>query len=409
MSLASAASRMWTEGVAVFTNTGYSLFNIEAHLVCITVLIILFNRQQNSSDQTEARITWSRLLFVQILYCMSGIFRVLVDIDIIPRNNFSQYIVTALMFGLFGCLCWLVFVYTVLYQNSDMLKSFRNKFLSLLPFCFNVVILISSPFTGAFIDISEPVMKNGALFPLMFSINLGYPVAAVTLSVIRRSRMNRHERDTISIISVFPAFFMICGSLQALNWRIPFMCYAIMISDIFVYINYADSLVSVDPLTKIPNRNGLMRSLADRMNRENLENLYLFAVDVDDLGNINSNYGRTEGDRALTVIAEALQKFRKEEHECYISRYYGDEFIITADIENDDELDLFTEHIRNYISNAVTHNELQYHLRVSIGHAKYEQYSRTETISGLIDEAVRMLNENKEQRKFQTLWRSGKV
>lgn len=404
----STASRLWEESSAVFTNSGYALFNIEAHFVCIIVLVILFFKQQNSSDQTESQLVWSRLLLAQILYCFTGIIRVLVDIDIIPKSAMSQYMITAVNIGLFSWLCLLTFVYIELYQKSGLLGRLRNRILMLLPFAFIIINFILSPYTGFFLDISGQTMQNGILFPVMVAINIAYPLAAVVLAFIRRSNMGRYERDNVSIMIVYPAFFMICGPLQTLNWKIPFLCYAIMISDIFVYINYADSLVSVDPLTKIPNRNGLVQELSGKLARNETERLYLFAVDIDDLGSINSSYGRQEGDRVLTLIAGALKKFRDEEHECYISRYYSDEFIIMSEIGNDEELELFIEHIRNYISNAVMSAGVRYSIRVSIGYSKYEQYSRTETMAGLIEEANRMMEENKEQKKFQALWRTGR-
>ena len=404
MSFNSALLQAWNDSAASFASAGYAFFNVEAHVVCTVVLVILFLHQYNSSDQTEPQVIWSRLLFIQILYCLSGVFRVLVDINIIPKSNLSQYIVTAANFGLFGCLCWLTFVYIEIYQKSGLLTSLQHKIYSAIPFIFNVINLVSSPFTGSFIDISGASMKNGIFFPLMVTINLSYPTIAVILAMLRRSRMTRYERDTISIMAIYPAFFMVCGPLQALNWRIPFLCYAIMISDIFVYINYSDSLVSVDPLTKIANRNGFIRTLSDKLASGDTESLYLFAVDVDDLGSINSSYGRPEGDKALILIANALKKLRDEEHPCQIARYHGDEFALMADITDKEELELFVEHIRNYISNAVIANNLPYLIRVSIGYSHYEQYSRTETISGLIDEADRMLEEQKEQHKLQNIW-----
>lgn len=411
MSPALTASRLLEEGSAVFANSGYALFNIEAHLVCIIVLVILFFKQQNSSDQTEAQLVWSRLLFAQILYCLTGIFRVLVDVNVIPKSPMSQYVITALNIGIFGWLCLLTFAYIELYHKSDLINTMHKRIISSLPFIFITINLILSPWTGLFFEVSDSSMRNGILFPLVVAINLAYPTAAVALALVRRNKMGRYERDSASIMAIYPAFFMICGPLQAFNWRIPFLCYAIMISDIFVYINYADSLVSIDPLTKIPNRNGLIQDLSAKLSGmagSETEGLYLFVVDIDDLRNINSSYGRQEGDRALVLVAEALKKFQSEEHECYISRYYSDEFIITSKIGNDEELDLFVEHIRNYISNAVMSLGVPYVLRVSVGYSKYEQYSRTETIAGLIEEADRVMEENKEQKKFQALWRGGK-
>ncbi len=56
------------------------------------------------------------------------------------------------------------------------------------------------------------------------------------------------------------------------------------------------------------------------------------------------------------------------------------------------------------MNNAGISERLPYHLRVSIGWAKYEAFSRTETISGLIGEADRALIDWKEQQKFQSVW-----
>ena len=393
-----SSSSLWAvldDTAAVFSNAGYAFFKIEAHIVCAIVVVILLFRQQSSSDQTEARIVWSRLLVVQILYCVVGVVRVLVDIAVIPKNYATRYAAAAVIFG---AMCWLVFMYMELYQNSALMKSKRVRILTALPFVLNIVLLaVSGFFPGLFMDFALRTYTRGILYPFMMAVNFAYPVAAVILSVRRRSRMTRYERDTVPVMATYPAFFMICGPLQDLNWRIPFMCYIIVISDIFVSISYADSLVSVDPLTKIPNKNALMQKLSERFRKGDPETLHVFAVDVDSLGRINGTYGRTEGDKVLVLVAEALRKFSKEEHKCHIFRYYGDEFILSADVADEEERELFTEHIRNYVSNAAMSASLPFHLRVSIGWAKYESYSKTETISGLIDEAERSLYDSKEQ------------
>ena len=403
MSFDSALSRILHETSAAFGSTGYAFFTIEAHIVCVIILAILFNRQQNSSDQTESWLIWSRLLFFQILYCISKIVRVLVDIDVIYRSIVTQYISASVNFMLFGCISWLVFLYTESLQKSNLVNSSTKKFMTALPFLVNVIMLVSSPLTGLYLDISGEAISHGMLFPMMFIIDLSYPVASLCLIFHRRRKMTRYERDTLSNMVLYPAFFAIAGPLQLFNARVPFMCYAMIISDILVSISYTDSLVSVDPLTKISNKNGLTRRLSERLGQEHPEKIHVFAIDIDNLNAINSHYGRPEGDKALIITAGALKKLRDEEHPCCTSRYYGDEFMLFADIENDEELELFTEHIRNYIMNAATKSGVKYPIRVNIGTSRYEQYSRTETVSGLIGEAYKSLNENREQRRFN-IW-----
>ena len=405
MTFPEAVSRMFSEFTMIFTTSGYALLKIEAHVVCAIILMILLYRQQSSSDHSEARVIWGRLLFIQILFAFSGILRVLVDISIISSTPVSQFIASSLNFISFGAVCWFVFVYIEFYQKSALLKPVKNKIITALPFVFNVIMILLSPYTGWFIKIGNEGITDGPLMTFMYLLHIAYPALAVILAVIRRRKMTRYERDVAPLMAIYPAFFVICGPLQTLNWKVPFLCYVIVIADIFVYISYADSLVSIDPLTEIPNKNGLMHELSERLRQANPELLHLFAADVEDLSVINSDYDRSEGDKILVMIAEALKKFRDEEHECFIAHYYGDEFILTADIQDDEERELFIEHIRNYISNASISSKLKRYIHVNIGWAKYEQFSKTETISGLIDEAERLLNENKEQRRFQNMWK----
>ncbi len=395
-------SRLIQDTAAAFNSSGYAFFTIEAHIFCAVILIILFFRQQNFSDQKEARIIWSKILFAQFLYCLAKIFRVLVDVNIINNSPFLQYIAAFINFALFGFISWLVLMYSELYQDSKIFDSLRNKIISALPFAFNVIMLLLTPFTRLYLDISGSVMKEGSLLYLMLTLDLLYPVIALFLVYSRGRNSNKYE-----IAAIYPALFLIFAPAQLLNPRVPFLCFAMILADLLVYINYVDSLISIDPLTKISNRNGFIRDLTHKFMTEDRENLYLFAIDIEDLSAINSKFGRLEGDKALIITAQALKNFSEHEYSCYIARYYGDEFMISANLNNN-EIEIFTERIRNYISNEAAKNNLKFFLRVNVGFAKYENYSRTETISGLINESVRSLNESREQRRFNTAWPGNK-
>ena len=408
--LAVSLLRIWNEATTALVTTGYSLFHIEAQIVCAIVLAVIFTHQLNNSVQDEARIYWLRLLFAQFLYCLSGVFRVLVNIGIISTSQIFAYIILALNFASMHISAWLVFVYSELCQDSRLVDSLRNKILSAIPLIINLAILIVTPATDAAFQVMSGQLKIGSLFKFMMTVAPLYLFVAGALAIFRRSRMTRYERDTTNAAEFYPMILFLFMIIQSFNWKIPVFCYAIMIADIYVYIKYSDSLVSIDPLTKIANRNGLTFILSEYLRKLNTaekepeKDLYVFAVDIDGLNTINSSYVHISGDQILILVAEALKKFSEEAHECFISRYYRDEFILVADIQHKEELEMFAEHVRNYIGNAATAAKLPYHLRVNVGWAKYEKYSKLETVSGLIEEATRLLNENAEQRRFQTFW-----
>ena len=410
MTLASAIQKVCNEYIAVFSTTGYAFFGIQTHLVCILSLSVILNHQQNISDSNDARLCWIKLLRVQILYCVLSVLRILADVEIIPDYYSLYYIITGLTFLSLSLICWLVFIYSELSQNSDLIKSRRNKIISALPLAFNVVVVTSALFFGGSVNRATGKLRIGNIFPLLQLINFSYLFSSALIAAIRRNRMTHFEREMRQNVIFYPSVLMTFLIIQIIIWKIPIFCTSVLIMNIIVYMKYADSLVSIDPLTKIPNKNGMIRNLSQRLgtlnasDMESEKKLYVFAVDVDGLSSINSGYGRIEGDNALKLIAAALKKFQDEAHPCYVSRYYGDEFILIADIQDNDELELFVEHIRNYINNMATSKGLPYHIRVSIGWAKYEKFSKTETISGLLEEAAHSLNENQEQRRFQNLW-----
>ncbi len=405
--------RIWNETRAALLSTGYSFFYIEVNLVCAIILGIIFNNQLNASDQTEARVFWLRLLFVQFLYCLTSILRALVDIGLIPDSPVLSYLIVSANLICMHIAAWLVFVYSEVSQESWLTGSLRNKIISAIPIIIEVLIVIISPITDASV-----VLRGGQIFisflhPIMMLVAPGYFLAAVVIAVIRRTRMTRYERDmSHAAAAIYPAILFIMIMFQWLEWRIPLFCGAVIVADVYVHVKYSDSLVSIDPLTKIPNRNGMIHKLSEMVHKraesedKTMKDLYVFAIDVEGMSSINSAYGRLEGDKVLMMMAAALEKFSKEAHPCFVSRYYGDEFIIIAEIQDKDELELFTEHVRNYISNAAMASSLSYHLHATLGMAKYEKFSKLETVSGLIEEADRVLNEQQEQRKFQSFMNS---
>ena len=325
--LAVSLLRIWNEATTALVTTGYSLFHIEAQIVCAIVLAVIFTHQLNNSVQDEARIYWLRLLFAQFLYCLSGVFRVLVNIGIISTSQIFAYIILALNFASMHISAWLVFVYSELCQDSRLVDSLKNKILSAIPLIINLAILIVTPATDAAFQVMSGQLKIGSLFKFMMTIAPLYLFVAGALAIFRRSRMTRYERDTTNAAEFYPMILFLFMIIQSFNWKIPVFCYAIMIADIYVYIKYSDSLVSIDPLTKIANRNGLTFILSEYLRKLNTaekepeKDLYVFAVDIDGLNTINSSYVHISGDQILILVAEALKKFSEEAHECFISRY----------------------------------------------------------------------------------------
>jgi diguanylate cyclase (GGDEF)-like protein len=76
-----------------------------------------------------------------------------------------------------------------------------------------------------------------------------------------------------------------------------------------------------DPLTDLPNRNALIRDIA------NLERGTLILINIDDFKEINDFYGHETGDRLILALAKLLEQKRPDQ-ECRLYRMPSDEFAL---------------------------------------------------------------------------------
>ena len=81
-----------------------------------------------------------------------------------------------------------------------------------------------------------------------------------------------------------------------------------------------------------------MRTIGYLFNNENegkssKKDLYLFLLDIDQFKKINDELGHVVGDQIILKTAEILKQIAHL-HNCFISRYGGDEFIIVCERDN---------------------------------------------------------------------------
>jgi len=95
--------------------------------------------------------------------------------------------------------------------------------------------------------------------------------------------------------------------------------------------NQLRSLVSIDPLTQLSNRHGIMQFLdkkADQLARNN-RSFALFFIDLDGLKTANDQWGHETGDNILRDAANRLRDVVRKSD--FIGRLGGDEFLIIAE------------------------------------------------------------------------------
>ncbi len=156
-----------------------------------------------------------------------------------------------------------------------------------------------------------------------------------------------------------------------------------------VIINNANT----DFLTGLYNR----RYAYQFMEQEKDQSLTLFYLDLDNFKSVNDGYGHQEGDRALTVTTQVLQRLMPDS---MIARIGGDEFLI---IQTGDQTEQEIEHKRVWLQRQLdevyAEDETLKNLSVSIGTAHSEKGKIT--MDALIGEADHFMYREKNKKKTE--------
>lgn len=97
----------------------------------------------------------------------------------------------------------------------------------------------------------------------------------------------------------------------------------------------AKESVTVDSLTKTLTKEVLYKTLELEIELDQNELYYFLLIDVNDLGSYNEAFGYLAGDKVLIEIAKLLKLYFPE---AYISRHYGQHFIIVTKNTEEEEL-----------------------------------------------------------------------
>ena len=134
-----------------------------------------------------------------------------------------------------------------------------------------------------------------------------------------------------------------------------------------VAVDRLENLYNRDTLTGLYNRHGYemffekycLECKADK------KSLAVLLIDMDDLKNVNDNYGHAEGDYSICTIAEAMTVAAQKSEICL--RTGGDEFLVLARDYTVEDTKIFADKLRKHIDLRKERDGKEYKLDVSIG------------------------------------------
>jgi diguanylate cyclase (GGDEF)-like protein len=149
-----------------------------------------------------------------------------------------------------------------------------------------------------------------------------------------------------------------------------------------------------DELTSLYNRRGFLLLGSERMKLAHgmKKNLLLFFADLDNLKQINDQFGHQEGDHALLKTAEAFRNtFRNSD---ITGRFGGDEFTALVIEEYGQTADSISQRLQDNMAELAANNT-QYPLSLSVGMTRYAAEMRS-SLKKLLAQADQALYKQKQ-------------
>ena len=376
----------------------YVFYYVQAHIACILLLSIVFYKIVRGVNKQASQIYLGNLVVTLMLYYMAEIFWALVDGNIISSAPTMLYLSNIFTYILISVAAYYWYIISEALQRDKLIEKTVLRRLLATPVLVSALLVVTAYRTGLVFYVDENgKLVNGSFYVILVIVPFAYLIASSVKSFSRFANKDRYvDRNIYFMIGVFPFAPIILGALQAIYWRVPFLCYGTVAAVYYVYLTTQDNLISIDPLTQTNNRNQLYKYLVQKMRSEEQGlSLFLIMVDIDRLRDINEAYGHAEGDRALNRVATAIKDAcQGSRSRMFVSRYGADEFVVVAEMAYRAEAAWLADQIKNEVKRATNVDAAPYDIHVSIGISQYD-YQAPVTIQSFIARADSDLYQNK--------------
>ncbi len=376
----------------------YVFYYVQAHIACILLLSIVFYKIVRGVNKQASQIYLGNLVVTLMLYYMAEIFWALVDGNIISSAPTMLYLSNIFTYILISVAAYYWYIISEALQRDKLIENTVLRRLLATPVLVSALLVVTAYRTGLVFYVDENgKLVNGSFYVILVIVPFAYLIASSVKAFSRFANRDRYvDRNIYFMIGVFPFAPIILGAMQAIYWRVPFLCYGTVAAVYYVYLTTQDNLISIDPLTQTNNRNQLYKYLVQKMRSEEQGlSLFLIMVDIDRLRDINEAYGHAEGDRALNRVATAIKDAcQGSRSRMFVSRYGADEFVVVAEMAYRAEAAWLADQIKNEVKRATNVDAAPYDIHVSVGISQYD-FQAPVTIQSFIARADSDLYQNK--------------
>jgi len=254
-------------------------------------------------------------------------------------------------------------------------------------------LVLVNPFTGILFQINQQNVFERSLGAPLFAVSNYLMYIFYCISIIKyRKLITGRIYQVIICVAAFPA---IGGYFQTKYYGVILVWPMATLVCLVAYILTEREEMNRDTVTQLPTRALLESRMKYKISRR--QSFSIIMIDLDKFKSINDSYGHREGDEALSIISNLLQKSIKQVDQAY--RYAGDEFVLL--IETDDSLAITNVEERLYenLNRMNISSKKPYQLSFSYGSIHYDGSSE-ESIYHLLAEADKSMYFQKNEKAF---------
>ncbi|MBP5293355.1 MAG: diguanylate cyclase [Clostridia bacterium] len=367
----------------------YTIFQATFFVMDIFVL----TRIGRAFINEEERKTFFGLIIAHMSYLLFNSLWTLQESEAIHIPHYL-FMVICMFSYLSICTCAVAFFgFTVTRLNIFSKISLFVRIIWFVPFAVSAVMILSSPLTGWIYTINDAdMLETGPLYMVMIIVTSLYLLTVLIVSLINaiRAKTSSKRKTSIQLMAAV-GILVVYDVLDNFTHNTSVFPAAISAVIMVIFILVQDSNFNTDVLTGLPNRRKAYDYLSVALATvSETDPVYLYMGDLNNLKDVNDEFGHLEGDDALKICARAL-RHAASRFDGFTARLGGDEFLFVVQPHKGDRFD--PEQVVDYVAEELTRLTEEkgkpYNLTCSFGYARCSRQTQNDT-----EECIRLADEH---------------
>ncbi len=377
----------------------YAQYDIDIFAILVLIVVLVNNIKSGGIGQMRQK------LFRSIIIC--DILLLSIDMAILMMHGTPGgfvHVALGILQCYFFAICSLLCLLWAFFCSARRGRQNRARLLLLsAPFFILVGFLLANFSNGFIFKITQDnFYQRGPFFHIVSACTYPYIIYSVVEIIRNRKSFQKNEFYPYLLTPILP---MAAGIVQlAFEIDVLIVWPSVAIGLLVMQMYSLNEKINIDHMTGLYNRKYLDGYVEDmlQMGRINYgskakKKFAALMLDIDDFKTINDTYGHVEGDNAIKIAADILNRsVRKGD---FVSRYGGDEFLIILNQCSANTPRRVINRIKENVDRYNKEHDLPYKIEFSVGYKVFSNLSglTAKQIFSSIDE---LMYKNKQHNKI---------